>query len=105
MQVLRLLDLVGSFEAVFTLEDLALLPKPDLRAYRTVTARLGVEAASCMLVDDTRASLLGAVRAGMRTVGLAPSPQADDEVHHVITDLHELEQVLRIAPPTEPSLG
>jgi len=96
-QVLRLLDLVASFEAVFTLEDLDLLPKPDLHAYRTVAARLGVEAASCVLVDDTRANLLGAVRAGMRTVWLAPSPQADDEVHHVITDLHELEEVLGIA--------
>jgi len=104
-QVLRLLDLVGSFETVFTLEDLALLPKPDPLAYQAVTARLGVEAASCTLVDDTRANLLGAARAGMRTVWLAPSPQADDEVHHVITDLHELEQVLGSASPTGPSLG
>jgi putative hydrolase of the HAD superfamily len=102
-QVLRLLDLAGAFEAVLTLEDLGLLPKPDPRAYRTVTARLGVEAASCVLVDDTRANLLGAARAGMRTVWLAPSPRADDDVHHVITDLHELEHLLGAVTSPGPS--
>ncbi len=94
-QVLRLLDLDSAFEAVLTLEDLGLRPKPDPRAYDAVTARLGVSAASCVFVDDTRANLIGARSSGMRTVWLAPQPTLDDEVHHVITGLHELEQVLR----------
>lgn len=94
-QVLRLLALADAFEAVLTLEDLNLLPKPDLRAYQTATSRLGIEAADCLFVDDTRANLLGASRAGMRTVWLAPEPRDDREVHHVITDLHELEGVVR----------
>lgn len=93
-QVLRLLELDGAFEAVLTLEDLSLRPKPDPHAYRAVTQRLGVEAERCVLVDDTRANLVGAGRAGMRTVWLAPEPQKDDGVHHVITDLHELETLL-----------
>ena len=97
-QVLRLLDLGAAFEAVLTLEDLGLLPKPDPRAYHTVTARLCVEGADCVFVDDTRANLIGARRSGMRTVWLAPEPTEDDEIHHVITGLHELEPLLRDSP-------
>ncbi len=97
-QVLRLLDLADAFETVLTLEDLALLPKPDPRAYAAATTRLGVRAADCVFVDDTRANLIGARRSGMRTVWLAPAPTLDDEVHHVITGLHELEHVLRDPP-------
>ena len=93
-QVLRLLDLADAFEAVLTLEDLALLPKPDPRAYAAVTTRLGVRGADCVFVDDTRANLIGARRSGMRTVWLAPEPTRDDDVHHVITGLEELEHVL-----------
>lgn len=96
-QVLRLLDLDSAFEAVLTLEDLGLRPKPDPRAYDAVTARLGVSGARCVFVDDTRANLIGARSSGMRTVWLAPERRLDDEVHHVITGLHELEQVLRDA--------
>ena len=94
-QVLRLLDLGDAFEAVLTLEDLALLPKPDPRAYSAVTTRLAVRGTDCVLVDDTRANLIGARRSGMRTVWLAPEVTHDAEVHHVITGLHELEHVLR----------
>ena len=96
-QVLRLLDLDGAFEAVFALEDLALRPKPDPAAYDAVTARLGVLARDCVFVDDTRANLIGARRSGMRTVWLAPERAFDEEVHHVITQLDELEHVLRDA--------
>jgi putative hydrolase of the HAD superfamily len=94
-QVLRLLDVGDAFEAVLTLEDLALLPKPDPRAYAAVTGRLGVRAGDCLFVDDTRANLIGARATGMRTVWLAPEPTRDGEVHHVITGLGELEPLLR----------
>lgn len=96
-QVLRLLDLAGAFEAVIAIEDLSLRPKPDPHAYRAITRVLGVEAASCVMVDDTRANVVAAARAGMRGVWLAPEPEGDDAVDHVITDLRELEHVL--APP------
>jgi len=95
-QVLRLLELGGAFEAVLTLEDLSLRPKPDPVAYRAVTTRLGVAARDCVFVDDTRGNLLEASRMGMRTVWLAPGPRHDAEVHHVITELHELEHVLHV---------
>lgn len=96
-QVLRLLDLGDAFEAVLALEDLDLRPKPDPRSYEAVTSRLGVAARDCVLVDDTRANLIGARRNGMRTVWLAPELSVDDEIHHVITGLHDLELVLRDA--------
>jgi putative hydrolase of the HAD superfamily len=97
-QVLRLLELGDAFEAVLTVEDFSLLPKPDPSAYAAVTTRLGVRGSDCVFVDDTRANLIGAKQSGMRTVWLAPEPVRDDEVHHVITGLEELEHVLRDAP-------
>ncbi|MCC6640197.1 MAG: pyrimidine 5'-nucleotidase [Deltaproteobacteria bacterium] len=93
-QVLGLLDLSDAFEEVVAIEDLSLRPKPDPLAYHAVTARLGVEARACVMVDDTRANVVAGARAGMRTVWLAPTPQDDESVHHVITSLHELERVL-----------
>jgi len=100
-QVLRLLDVADAFEAVLALEDLALLPKPDPRAYAAVTERLGVRGADCTFVDDTRANLIGARASGMRTVWLAPGPTRDGEVHHVITRLDELGPLLREGFRTE----
>jgi putative hydrolase of the HAD superfamily len=100
-QVLRLLALDGAFESVFAIEDLGLRPKPEPHAYDAVTTRLGVDARECVLVDDTRANLIGARRRGMRTVWLAPERPTDGEVHHVIGALHELEHVLQ-APAPEP---
>ena len=94
-QVLRLLELGDAFEAVLTVEDLALLPKPDPHAYAAVTTRLGVHGRDCVFVDDTRANLIGARASGMRTVWLAPERRDDAEVHHVITGLDELELLLR----------
>ena len=93
-RVLRLLELGDAFESVLALEDLELRPKPDPVAYRAATARLGVEAADCAFVDDTRANAIGATRHGMRGVWLAPERCREDAVDHVITQLHELERIL-----------
>ena len=79
-QVLRLLDVGDAFEAVLTLEDLDYRPKPDGRAYRAVTGRLGVEAARCTFVDDTKHNLVAARRDGMRTVWLTGERSEDSDV-------------------------
>ena len=97
-QVLRLLDVEGAFEAVLTLEDLDYRPKPDPHAYRAVTRRLAVAAARCTFVDDTRRNLLAARRTGMRTVWVTEERTEDPGVHHVISALHELEDLLGSAP-------
>jgi putative hydrolase of the HAD superfamily len=98
-QVLRLLALRDAFDEVVTLEDLAYRPKPDPHAYHAVTRRLGVEGAECVFVDDTRQNLLPARRAGMRTVWVAGTPAEDPDVHHVISDLYELEALLEAIRP------
>ena len=40
--------------------------KPDARIYRTLLERYGLVAGECLMVDDTRANVLGARRVGMR---------------------------------------
>lgn len=93
-QVLRLLGARDAFEAVLTLEDLDYRPKPDPHAYLAVTRRLGVEASCCTFVDDTWQNLVAARRSGMRTVWITDERRRDPDVHHVISALHELEDVM-----------
>ena len=50
------------------LSGLAGVAKPDRAAYELVAERLGVPASRCVLVDDLRRNVLGAVAAGMTGV-------------------------------------
>lgn len=97
MRVLRLLDLEGPFAAVISLEDMAYIPKPDRNAYQTAMARLGAQAESSALIDDTRTNLGPAKRIGMRTFWVSEVANADppdDAIDHVIANLHEIEAIL-----------
>ena len=72
MRVLRTLRLAGFFDAVITIEDMAMFgalrPKPDARMLRRVAARLRVPASRCVLVEDTLVNLKAARSIGMRGV-------------------------------------
>jgi putative hydrolase of the HAD superfamily len=94
-QVLRLLEVEKVLPEVVALEDLGYLPKPDPAAYRTVLSWVGVPASACCLVDDTRMNLLPASALGMRTVWKARDARLCDDVHHVISELGELEALWR----------
>ncbi len=72
LRVLRALGIERVFEAVLTIEDMAMFgqirPKPDARMLRRVAARLGVPPSRCVLVEDTLVHQKSARRVGMRTV-------------------------------------
>jgi putative hydrolase of the HAD superfamily len=98
-QVLDLLGVADLMERVFALEDIGYVPKPAPSAFATATAALAVLPGECVFVDDILASVRAAAAHGLHAVWLAP-PEAEAEVageaeHHVVRDVHEIEELLR----------
>jgi putative hydrolase of the HAD superfamily len=94
-RVLALLRLEKAFEAVFGLEDLGYVPKPNPGAFRSALGRLGAPADRCSLIDDLRANLAAAKRFGMRTVWVTEGEgeARDETVDHVIANVCEVERI------------
>jgi len=70
--VLPLLGLDRFFDAVVSAEDVT-AGKPDPAIFLAAAQRVGVRPVDCIVVEDAPAGLLGARRAGMRTVGVLSS--------------------------------
>ena len=72
LRVLKVLGLSRCFEAVFSIEDMAMFgrlrPKPDTRMLRRVAARLRTPPGRCVLVEDTLGHQKAARSVGMRAV-------------------------------------
>jgi len=72
LRVLALLGIERLFDAVLSIEDMAMFgqlrPKPDARMLRRVAVRLRVHPSRCILVEDTLVHQRAARRIGMRTV-------------------------------------
>ena len=66
--------------------------KPDPQGYLMAAERLGVQAAMCVVVEDTPPGLQAARAAGMRSIGIAGTypPQALSSADHVVSRLREL---------------
>ncbi|MDB5799327.1 MAG: putative hydrolase [Rhodocyclales bacterium] len=59
------------FDRVCGVEQLRLLPKPELRGFRHLLHTLGVQASQCVLVEDSLENLRAAKALGMRTVWIS----------------------------------
>lgn len=72
LRVLGALGIAHLFDAVLSIEDMVMFghwrPKPDARMLRRVAAKLGVDPARCVLVEDTLVHQKAARRIGMHTV-------------------------------------
>jgi beta-phosphoglucomutase len=68
--MLGALGLGSVFEAVITAEDVS-HGKPDPEVFLTGAARVGVQAARCIVVEDAATGIEGARRAGMKCVGVS----------------------------------
>ena len=70
-RVLNTLRLADLFDGVISIEDMSMFghlrPKPDLRMFRALTARLKVKPTDCVLVEDMLDNQKAAHRLGMRT--------------------------------------
>lgn len=71
LRVLRALRLERAFDGVIAIEDMRMFghlrPKPDVRIFRHLAARLGVRPTDCVLVEDTLVNQRAARSIGMRT--------------------------------------
>lgn len=71
LRVLNTLRLAECFEGVISIEDMTMFghhrPKPDVRMFRSIAARLKVPPHRCTLVEDTLEHQRAARQVGMRT--------------------------------------
>ena len=74
LRVLRALRIEHLFDAVLSIEDMAMFghlrPKPDMRMLRRLCARLRVHPRRCVLIEDTLVHQKAARAIGMRTAWL-----------------------------------
>ena len=97
--VLRARGLVGSFEAIYAIEDKALTPKPREEAYRIVIERAGVNPTRSAMIEDTARNLEVPKGLGMKTI-LVTSPGGEMPPDHVDHATGDLTAFLRSAAAT-----
>lgn len=95
-RVLAARGLAGVFDAVYGVEHAGFRPKPERRAFETVFAADGLEPARAAMFEDDPRNLAVPHALGMRTVLVAPEPEAAPHIHHHAEDLAEF--LGRIAP-------
>lgn len=93
-RVLARLDVRRHFGAVFSLEHVAYVPKPERAAFVAVLDRLGVEASACLLLDDRRDNLATARALGMRTVLVGGTREDREDVDGAIPSILALPGML-----------
>ncbi len=91
--VLDCLGVRDAFRRVYSLEDMAYVPKPFPESFQAVLADLATDPECCILVEDSLPNLTTARELGMRTVYVSDdgSPDAADVV---IPSIHGLEDAL-----------
>lgn len=88
--LLEALEITDCFDAVFSVEDVHLKPKPLIAAYRTLVHRLQLNPRHCVMVEDTCTNLLPAKRLGMKTVWLRRTARNAPAVDILIRNLADL---------------
>ncbi len=87
--ILEALELVDAFDAVTGEEDVD-RGKPDPQIFLVAAERLGVPPARCVVVEDARAGIDGARRAGMRSIGVGTGHGGRLEADIVVPSLEVL---------------
>ena len=87
-RVLSALGLENAFDAVVTIEDTGLVPKPAVRAHRDAVDLLGLAPERAAMIEDTLRNLAVPREMGMATVWLRHDAEAgSNDEHHVTDDL------------------
>lgn len=71
-KILNITNLQGVFDIVTTSEEVA-FNKPDPDIFTLTADKLGVERASCLVIEDSPAGIEAAHRAGMKAIAIAGS--------------------------------
>jgi putative hydrolase of the HAD superfamily len=85
--VLRLAGIRRQFQAVYSIEQLLFKPKPAVDGFLRILQREHLDAAQCVMVEDSLANLSTAKKLGMKTVwvsaGLRRSVHADVKLNAI----------------------
>ena len=87
--VLEALSAEHVFQSIVSAEDVH-RGKPDPEVYVLAASRVGVAAGRCIVVEDARAGIEGARRAGMRSIGVSHNGK-DLPADVVVESLEQLE--------------
>ena len=103
--ILEAAGLSSLFPVVVAADDVTAC-KPSPEPYVTAAARLGVDPASCVAIEDSQPGLQAARAAGMRTIGITTTSPRHllTGADHVIEDLRELSPDLVLALGRGPGL-
>ncbi len=85
-RVIELLSVADQISVVICSDDVE-KPKPDAEPYLTAAKRLGVEAAGCLVVEDSRPGVQSALGAGMPVLvfaGFGEDPSAVEQAHGIV---------------------
>jgi putative hydrolase of the HAD superfamily len=93
-QVTRRMAIIRHFSALYGVERVAYLPKPNPRPFLSVCAREGLAPSSCIMVEDSLENLRTAKALGMRTVWLSPQHRRPS---YVDIHIHSIRALPRIA--------
>ena len=86
-RVLEARGLSRVFDAVFGVENADYRPKPERAAFDSVFAKAGVAPKEAAMFEDEPRNLAAPHAMGMRTVLVAPEPDAAPHIHHHTDDL------------------
>ncbi|MDQ5941825.1 MAG: putative hydrolase of the superfamily [Pseudomonadota bacterium] len=85
--ILRLAGIRQQFQAVYSVEQLRFKPKPAIDGFLRILRQERLEAAQCVMVEDSLANLATAKKLGMKTVwvsaGLRRSVHADVKLNAI----------------------
>ena len=70
-RVLERLGLTACFSGIFSIREADYIPKPALQTYLKMLKTFGLTAEESIMFDDSPANILGAKRAGLRTVWIS----------------------------------
>ncbi len=88
--VLKLLRVDDLFDDVFSIEQSRYKPKPQAEGFRRLLRKHRLQAAQCVMVEDSAENLQTAKRLGMRTVWVCDAPRAPGYVDVKIRNVLEL---------------
>jgi putative hydrolase of the HAD superfamily len=89
-EVLKLLRVTDLFEDVIAVEQTRYRPKPDVSGFRHIMRRYRVQAAQCVMVEDSLENLQAAKKLGMRTVWVSKDSRYPACVDVKISDIRYL---------------
>lgn len=92
-QITRRMAIIRHFDALYGVERVAYLPKPNPKPFLTVCAQQGLSPASCIMVEDSLENLRTAKALGMRTVWISSEPRRPCYVDVRIRSVRELPRV------------